>query len=61
MRKRVKKVIILAVSYIMGAVFITSLTMIDNDSAIPIILLLISFVWLVLVAIANGWCDDYEI
>lgn len=61
MRVKIKKTIILAVSCLMVAVFMTSLSMIDSESVIPYILFAVSLGWLALVAKANGWCDDHEI
>ena len=61
MRKRIKKAILLAVSYIMGAVFMLSLAMIDSGSVIASILLILSALWLILIAKAYDWGDAVEI
>ncbi len=61
MRKRIKKAILLAVSYIMGAVFMLSLAMIDSGSVIPYILLILSALWLMLIAKAYDWGEALDI
>ena len=59
---KVKNVILISVSVAMGALFMFSLASLDSTSLYPILGMLISGMWLLAFAAANGAMDiEYEV
>lgn len=59
---KVKNAILISISVVMGALFMFSLASLDSPSLFPILGMLISGMWLLAFAAANGAMDiQYEV
>lgn len=59
---KVKNLILITISILMGALFMFSVASLDSPSLLPLVSLIISGTWLAAFAAANGWLnvDCYE-
>ncbi len=58
-RKNTKNIILKAVAWIMGILFLVSACALDSESWIPHIVCFVSLIWLALFAYANGQWGGY--
>lgn len=55
--RRIKNVVVMSITAVMIGVFFFSIAAIDSESWIPFVLLIVSLMWIVAFAAANGYLE----
>lgn len=54
---KVKNAVLISISFLMGVIWVFSVSLIDSFSFLPFAGFIVSSIWLSLFAMANGWMD----